>query len=364
LRKIILFVFVAAFLTGWNPSAEGFHEGGAGVCGGCHGKGRSERQLLGSDPSSTCLRCHSGHGSPQSHNVATPDGSAMSPGGDFYWLKKNFTWRGGSSSGDGHGHNVVARDFGFQGDSRLPRAPGGLYPSSGLGCTSCHDPHGKQGTSVSGSYGPPGNSAAVPGNYRLLGGIGYTGGKQGKGVPFKYDAPIARQSSTRKFGENDTSHVDYGSGMSEWCRNCHENIHGGRSLFPHPAGVPFNVSMADNYNRYVKTGDLSGNAAASYLALVPFERGVSDPGRLDPISTRGPDANSRVMCLSCHRAHASAFRAIGRWDFDAQTIAKSHPATGDGGVSGTDVLHSYYGRNMVLNFTSAQESLCGKCHKP
>jgi hypothetical protein len=122
--------------------------------------------------------------------------------------------------------------------------------------------------------------------------------------------------------------------------------------------------MIDNYNRYVKTGDLSGNASSSYLALVPFERGTTDSVRLDPSSTQGPDSESRVMCLTCHRAHASAFRAIGRWDFDAQAVAKSHPAAGDGGTAGTDVFNSYYGRNMALKFGASQKGFCEKCHTP
>jgi hypothetical protein len=167
-----------------------------------------------------------------------------------------------------------------------------------------------------------------------------------------------------KFGESDASHVDYGSGMSEWCRNCHEGIHIRDSKFKHPAGDRMSRETIDQYNRYVKTGDLSGTAATSYSALVPFERGTTEPAQLDPSSTQGPDANSRVMCLTCHRAHASAFRSIGRWDFDAQSIAGSHPASGDGGVTGNDVFFSYYGRDMAARFSASQKRFCERCHKP
>jgi hypothetical protein len=200
------------------------------------------------------------------------------------------------------------------------------------------------------------------GNYRLLGGVGYDGGIKGGGFSFKSAAPVARQSASRKYGESDASHVDYGSGMSEWCRNCHGAIHAGHSAFRHPSGEHLTAVVIDTYNRYVKTGDLSGSASASYLALVPFERGVADPSLLDPSGTRGPDGNSRVMCLTCHRAHASAFRALGRWDFDAASIANSHPAPGDGGVTGNDIFHSYYGRDMAFRFGSAQKPFCAKCH--
>jgi hypothetical protein len=68
------------------------------------------------------------------------------------------------------------------------------------------------------------------------------------------------------------------------------------------------------------------------------------------------------MCLTCHRAHASAFRAAGRWDFDAVLLVDSHPAIGDSGVTGNDVLNSYYGRNIAGEFGSGQQAFCEKCH--
>jgi len=363
--KVFFLVITAVFINpGWITSADAFHDGGVGPCSGCHGGRTAQWQLNGADPSSTCLKCHAGSGSPDSHHVASRDGTAMSAGGDFYWLTKNFFWAGGSSPGDSHGHNIVARDFGFRQDIRHSVAPGGNYPSGALGCTSCHDPHGKKGGRISGSgsYGPATSAGTVLGNFRLLGGIGYGGGKQAGGYSFQYDAPVARQGSARKFGESDTSHADYGSGMTEWCRNCHKEIHGRRSPFVHPSGVRLGKGMVDNYNGYVKTGDLPGSGATSYLALVPFERGVMEAGQMDPGSTQGPDGRSMVMCLTCHRAHASAFRGIGRWDFDAKNITKSHPAPGDGGVTGNDVLYSYYGKNPASYLGSSQKTFCEKCH--
>ena len=68
------------------------------------------------------------------------------------------------------------------------------------------------------------------------------------------------------------------------------------------------------------------------------------------------------MCLTCHRAHSSAFRSIGRWDLDAVLLADSHPGPGDGGVAGNDVQHSYYGRNIPAEFGPDQGQFCEKCH--
>lgn len=391
ISAVVLFLLITG-LVNIRP-AFSFHDGGVGSCDSCHSMhsakdgdaatGNKSQLLLASDPSSVCLNCHAGPGGADRSSVLSADGSAMTPGGDFYWLTKTFNWSGGSSLADSHGHNIIARDFNLGQDLRLAESPGGSYRSEYLGCTSCHDPHGKTrgGTmsgnlpvSVSGSYGelPPGST--VSGNYRLLGDSHYDGGRAAQGYQFSYDAPIARQNSINRFGESDGSHVDYGIGMSEWCGNCHESIlrnyHLGGGNFEHPSGSSVTLSneIVSMYNSYISTGDLTanttgtGDSATAYLQFVPFERGTNDPQLLNPTSTKGPDTNSRIMCLTCHRAHASAFSSIGRWDFDAALLAESHPGPGDGGVSGNDVLHSYYGRNISVEFGPEQGPFCEKCH--
>ncbi|MBE0584697.1 MAG: hypothetical protein IH612_13185 [Desulfofustis sp.] len=162
--------------------------------------------------------------------------------------------------------------------------------------------------------------------------------------------------------------------MSEWCANCHEgilrNAHAGGGTFEHPSGSTetFSSETIAMYNAYINTGALlspgagAANVASAYLQFVPFERGIGNPQLLDPTSTAGPNATSRIMCLSCHRAHSSAFAAIGRWDFGATLLAESHPAPGDGGQSGNDVNNSYYGRNIAVEFGTDQGPFCEKCH--
>lgn len=330
--------------------------------------------IKGSDPSSICLNCHSGAGGTYQSTVSSHDGSALTPGGDFYWLTKNFSWTGGNSPGERHGHNIIAADFGFVQDSFYIQSPGGTYQSVYLSCTSCHDPHGKvnSGSAVtgrpisgSGSYGTNPDFGSIRGNYRLLGDASYSGGSHIQGFSFSYPAPIAAQNPLAPYAETDNSHVDYGSGMSEWCANCHAGyLINEHSAFQHPAGnnAKLEAAMVQNYITYIKTGDLSGNTATAYLQFAPFERGTTDPSQLNPKSSQGPDTNSNVMCLTCHRAHASAFRAIGRWDFDATFLADSHPANGDVGVTGNDVLFSYYNRGIADEFGTGQLAFCEKCH--
>lgn len=390
IASALLFLLVAGLVN--IRSAHSFHDGGAGTCDSCHSMhsakdkreaGKQSRLLVASDPSSVCLNCHAGPGGPDKSSVFSTDGSAMTPGGDFYWLTKTFTWSGGASTADSHGHNVIAIDFNLGQDLRLTQAPGGSYRSENLGCTSCHDPHGKTGggtklgalpTSVSGSYGELPADETGSGNYRLLGDSLYGGGSAAQGFRFPYDAPVARQNILSRFGESDGSHVDYGTGMSEWCGNCHESIlrdeHLGAGNFSHPSGSSGTLGneMVSMYNTYINTGDLTengtgtGDIANAYLQFVPFERGTNDQQLLDPTSKKGPNTSARIMCLTCHRAHASAFKSIGRWDFDAVLLAESHPGPGDGGLAGNDILYSYYGRNIPIEFGPGQGPFCEKCH--
>lgn len=358
---------------------QGFHTGGVGNCSGCHtmhsASPGNQQLLLNSDPSSICLNCHAGLGGPNSPSVFSPDGSALTPGGDFYWLTKNFSWLDGESPGYDHGHNIVATDFNLYADPVLSQSPGGSYPSAQLGCTSCHDPHGEVGggtakgsqpVSISGSYGDIAGALGISGNYRLLGDANYT---PPGGIGFTQNAPIARQSSISKFQESDSSHVAYGSGMSEWCGNCHQGIlnsehRAGNMNFEHPVGTNEKLEndMVNFYNSYLRSGDFTGSASTAYLQFVPFEQGVTDPNFLDPHSTQGPDASANVMCLSCHRAHASAFGNIGRWDFTATLLIDSHPAIGDVGATSNDVFYSYYGRDIASEFGAGQQQFCEKCH--
>lgn len=384
----IAVAFLAAL--GFSGTAVAFHGGGVAHCDGCHtmhnsadgqtiipggtvGTGINSSLTKGNDPSSTCLTCHhtADPASTSSYKVSTPEARLLTAGGDFGWLKKSFSWtqRGSlvTRTGNEFGHNIVALDFGYTQDPNFTTAPGGSYQAADLGCTSCHDPHGKVGAGTkgnlavvgSGSYGAanPATAGQVLGAYRLLGGVGYGGGNGT--VIFASAAPIARAPSSG--AQTNVNHVDYGQGMSEWCANCHTSFDD--VGIRHPAGNNEGLDdFATNYNRYVKTGDFTGTQATAFLELVPFERQITDRTQLSTTSTTGPDATDNVMCLTCHRAHATAFPDMLRWDQEVEFLKDSHPAATDAGVSGNDVLNSYYGRDIVTTFGDYQRSLCNKCH--
>jgi hypothetical protein len=373
---------LAAILTlGLAGTATAFHGGGVAHCDGCHSMHNSPENpvsgtpnstlLKASDASSTCLNCHAGPGSGGSYHSYSADATVWSPGGDFFWLKHSYTntnWSGPvTSDPDNMGHNVIAENFGLNIDGTNTSAPGGLYSSSLLGCDSCHDPHGQVlgGTpggqlpiSVSGSYGETPPAGTIAGNYRLL--------RDQASYPITAPAPIAVTNGTRgfTFAETDTSHPAYGQGMSEWCGSCHgdylndPNKHRSGNL--HTLGA----DIAANYNSYVATGDFNGVVATSYTALVPFEMQETDKVALlaAATSTAGPDSGDNVMCLTCHRAHASAFNNITRWDMEHELLAEGWPTAANLVAMGAVANADYYGRDIAVDFGDYQRSLCNKCH--
>ena len=389
--KLSIGLLAAVLLClGFGVTAQAFHDGGVAHCDGCHTMHNSEdgKSIIeggvagvtgqsltkGTDPSSTCLVCHEGTGY---YHVLSPTATItnLTPGGDFQWLKKTFTWPGRGTSvntrkGESFGHNIIAADYGLVQDSVLDFAPGSDngFQSAWLACSSCHDPHGKKVDKIgpiaeSGSYGAQPTATTDVGNFRILADIGYM---PGPGVQFNVRPPIARTDPFRSAGESDNLHTDYGKGMSEWCATCHPKfLAGGKGVLKHPAANTATLGQGNifqNYNAYVSTGDLSNTSDNSYDQFVPFERQVESTADLDETSTQGPDASSNVMCLSCHRAHVSAFPNSGRWDFEEEFLVDSHPKDTDGGAVAGDELASYYGSVIATRYNPEQRSLCNKCH--
>ena len=365
-----LAVLAGILILGWAGSALAFHEGGVAHCDGCHSMHNSPENpvlgtpnntlLKGSDASSTCLNCHAGSGS---YHILSTDASNWSPGGDFFWLTQSYTntnWSGSvTSDPDNMGHNIIAADFSLTVDGTNTTAPGGTFPASSLGCDSCHNPHGQVdgGTangqlpiSVSGSYGAVPVAGTIAGSYRLLGGAPYGLATQ----------PIA---ATAGFGETDTSHPAYGQGMAEWCAACHGDYINDNHKHPSGNGEFLN-GQSTIYNAYVATGDFTGVQATSFTALVQFERQETDKAVLAAAvtSTAGPDSGDNVMCLSCHRAHASAFNNITRWDMEHELLAEGWPTAANLVAMGAIPNADYYGRDIATDFGDYQRSLCNKCH--
>jgi len=396
--------------------------------------------LQGSDQSSTCLMCHAGPKTPFEDfiiadlvkSAQTDVPSNRSPGGDFGWLKIP-TLTATASYGalvtakqERRGHNIVATDFNLAKDPNFVIAPGGTYTGgpgkAAFACSSCHDPHGRyriasdapvvfqsplaqpgpNGTVTKGTIKPIQASGsyvgAVPtadyavGAYRLLAGAGYAP-ISNPSFPFANPPPVAVAPKSYNQGEAAQEvRVAYGNGMSEWCQNCHTNIHldaymTGQAGLRHPAGngAKLPSTEANIYNQYKSSGDLS--ATAAYTSLVPFESGSNSLAALGGVATNAGDrtadatglfvasTSSNVMCLSCHRAHASAFDSMLRWNMDATfvTVDGEYPgadaATTEGkygelhaGRTQAQIKAGYYDRDSSAFGKGFQRSLCNKCH--
>jgi cytochrome c5 len=325
------------------------------------------------------------------------------PGGDFGWLKKDYTMtiRGTTSTekGETHGHNIIAADTQFNlPDSRFTLAPGGgTFPSSQLGCPSCHDPHSAARRLNDGSYrtGLDLGEAAEPiigsgsydtsmtpaagqavGVYRLLRGLG----DASQGVTYAGVAIAVAPSTYNRTEASTQTRVAYGASgtntWGNWCATCHPDMHS-QGNYVHPVDEALTQKVADNYNAYKKSGDLTGAAASSFTSLVPF---VENTGEIAILKTHaknndsylnGPTANDRVSCLSCHRAHASGWPEMLRWNIEGEFMIYNSQFPGTDttptvpqfarGRLGAETQAAYYDRPVTV-FASYQRVLCNKCH--
>ncbi|MBU1320315.1 MAG: hypothetical protein KKG33_11960 [candidate division Zixibacteria bacterium] len=341
MRNFLL--LVAGLCLSLSGSAFAFHDAGVAHCNGCHTMHNSEDGALvdpdspsgnawllkDETPSDVCLSCHAtgGRGVFAADPLAPPDTRG---GGNFVFLLEdnlNDGHGGGTSpiSGDAAGHNINAPSKLVGADGTLLSSPGGAFPSSSLGCSSCHDPHGNT-------------------NFRLLYGIGTI---QDGLFTFNNAAPTATGISLSGSAapESNANHTAYQGGMSAWCGNCHGDFHDGAGLLEHPSGEALGGTISTRYGVYNGTEDIGGGTpATSYLAAVPFEDAA-----MTTTSTAGPSASSEVMCLTCHRAHATSAPNAGRWDFNVTLLEE------DGLESGSYAIPDPYS-------SPNQRSLCNKCH--
>jgi len=427
LITLLMGLMPVAFIIGAEGESVAFHDGGVGPCEGCHtmhnsyqsipvnGKPTPQVYLLReADPSSMCLYCHQhvGDTGPTTYHISTPDAELLmgmppkqlTPGGDFGWLKKTYTWSVAAgqpvkySFGERHGHNIVAADFNYSADSTNMVAPGGFYPANGFSCTSCHDPHGRYRRNADGSITSDGKPIAKSGSfasspapsgalsvgvYRMLAGKGYQPKFLNGSYAFLNDPPTSVAPDRPNRSESITqTRVAYGSGMSEWCQNCHPNMHTpaypGRVNLRHASGnnTKLGVIRMNNYNRYLSAGSiLSSPTTTFYLSLVPFEEGISDytmlkaHAKTDDSYLDGPDGTANVMCLTCHRAHASGWDGSMRWNTKTDFIVSNSFYSQQGsayqpygqGRTEAEALQAYYGK-PALKFGMTQDTLCNKCH--
>lgn len=341
-RRTAAAALLLAVLPSLAGTAAAFHDRGVAACGACHVTHEgsdgglvfagTDPLLRAATPTDVCLACHGGPLGVFGQNPLQPPPERGA--GNFVFLLEDNLNDGADGAfapihGEAAGHSIVSLEYGTLPDGRWTRAPGGTFPSSSLGCTSCHDPHGN-------------------GNFRMLHGAGPV---QGGTFRFSYDAPLAEGLDTADplAVEARDRHTAYRGGMSDWCANCHGFYHQnlpGQSDFKHGVNAPIRGRRQTTYNVYEGDGNpTGGTAATAYLPEIPFEEATTTS-----TSTAGPGSAAFVMCLTCHRAHASSAPAAGRWDFNVESLDQ------DGMASGSWPLPNPYPG-------PAQGSLCAKCHR-
>jgi hypothetical protein len=373
----------------------------------------------GGQASDSCLNCHEG-ATLSSYHISTSGvayGGQLptnrTPGGDFAWLKLV------TGTATNRGHNINGTAHGYTADARLVTSPGGSYPAANLQCSSCHDPHGKYRRTSDGSIVQAKPGATVPpiaasgsynnsptptanfavGVYRILGGKGYLPKSLSTqaGLAFVNDPPAAVAPSTYNQSESvNQVRVAYGQGMSEYCANCHAamlnaagtvSANNTDSGHVHPAGNNakltggfsdsslFSTTIATNYNAYKKSGDMSGTQATSFDSLVPFEEGTNNYATLASHASNtkafgtdaGPSTGSEtVMCLSCHRAHASGYDSMIRYEI-ANGFTNNTDSTGtvinwNSDANANAYKLAAYNDKPATNYAAYQRPMCNKCH--
>jgi hypothetical protein len=424
MKKLSVIVIVAALVAlGLSGAAYAFHGGGVASCESCHTMHNSKDGavmsrtttttgvqaaslavgqagvflLQGTDQSSTCLNCHgalnkltAGSYTVLSYGAAVQIPSQRSPGGDFGWLRK----------GSKKGHSIVAVDYLLTAETTKAGnvAPGGTYPVGSLHCSSCHDPHGKyrrlstdpagnyvtsgEAIAGSGSYGADPTNGEAVGAYRILGGMGYLP-KSMEAFPalaISAQPMMAAAPSTYNATEAATEViVNYGdSSAGAWCASCHPKMHNssanGTGITVHPNDAA--MTLFNIYNSYSSSGK-TGGSFAGYTSLIPVAYdNIKQNSLLNGHFTKGAaiTGSDRVMCLSCHRAHASGidymlrFPSVEEMVLDdptgLPTYAKGGTSTSISTVSGLspqELQAALYDRPASV-WGAGQRTLCNKCH--
>jgi hypothetical protein len=292
----------------------------------------------------SCLGCHSKTegstwkdpvtGAPIVFNSQQPSYNPVMglAAGNFYWIQTE----------DEYGHNI----FPGNPDNTLTVAPGNV--TSGCGVECCHNNlYGvskgfgvqRQGCSkchmMGNTDGPIGyhhknNDAAEPladsadkGWYRFLDGHMSGSGSGVTGVEdsdWQATAAVNDHNEYLGFSGTKTSAGGFSSldnTVTAYCTGCHGNFHieqdASSVWIRHPSDgvVPNSGECAAAFGASGGTG--------TYDPLIPVAR-PSLTGWTGPASTvtLGTDL---VMCLSCHRAHASPYFKMVRWDYKSATLS-------------------------------------------
>jgi hypothetical protein len=256
-------------------------------------------------------------------------------GGNFYWVK--------NVANSDKGHNIFFPDAG----EHMNVAPGaelfttcgthschanldrvvsgtGTFLDGKQGCEKCHlDPkhHANDHAYLIGGL----VTSAEQGWYRFL--VGHDSGTiLNKGAEGYEDGDWQKTVSSNDHNEylgnvsGGYGFVSLGNTTTAFCTGCHQAFH-------------TNQGSASPWLRHPSDAELPDSGEyASYIIydpLVPVARPSLDVLPNPRVVTPGADM---VMCLSCHRAHASPFFKMMRWDYKNLNLSTA--------LEGCNVCHS------------------------
>ena len=267
---------------------------------------------------SDCVGCHTSTGSATIVNnvpIVFNTSSLSNPlaGGNFSYVKSN----------DVYGHNVAG--ITAQDGSLGLTPPGGSAMTSQLTCAGEFGCHGDR-SSGNDPY------AGLKGAHHKDDSGGITGGSVGLSYRF-LDGITGKEDSDWEQDNINTSHNEYKGSTSNsadtisyLCARCHGNYHtwtGGASevgtaspWLRHPTDIA--LKSTDEYAGYT-----------TYSMTAPVARPDPDTVTTTNQVTPGTDI---IMCLSCHRAHASPYYKVMRWDYKSSTLSTA--------ISGCNVCHT------------------------
>ena len=293
---------------------------------------------------SNCIGCHFNNGSATVDNYGTPivlnhnNPSQPLAGGNFYYVGD------GLGAEYNKGHNV--RGISSQETSPMDTPPGFkpnvTLPNSGTGPGSW-----TQQLTCAGTFGCHGNRTITDEIRSIFGG-------HHSNINTDISSPANHVYDSYRFllgikgaEDNDWEQVTasdnhngyqgdsvYGSvhTISYFCGECHGNYHAHTNLggtatvgnstpwVRHPSDFAFSGARGGNYasSEYAQYNTPNTNIYSTEAPVAETNPTTNNP-------TVGPA--SIVMCLSCHRAHASPYFKMVRWDY------RGWPATG---VTGCD----------------------------
>ncbi len=355
------------------------------------------RLLIQQTVTDICLQCHTYPASTafKAPAVMSANGflpvNVASPAGDFYYSSND------PKKGHNPGKSLGVQSMVMPSDPVLTVSPGGTYPTADWDCATCHDPHNRFGANVAAwrQLKRKVNEIVHTGAETVSFGVESYGGDQGTTSPgfepiksnsrgdLRGGTNDTRYVNTRADGnpiegaklypplaESDTNKNVYRGGFSSFCAVCHGDFHGGdgetrtannTNTRLNGAWVrhPTNVKMNETGSKY---------GIATYTAVVSNAQGTSpNPVGYDwryplvqPDSDFTVKANAasmgvagtaigddRMMCLTCHKAHASKYENMTRWDANGHAFI----ANGVNDFTGTPSN----GDNPAYG--------CGKCHQ-